>query len=59
MVAGAGSALAPRVIELSGSSFYFAMGLVLVIAGTVLVMMGSVKMAQTAAKIVLDEESEE
>ena len=56
-VAGAISAFVPRFVEVSGTTFYYAMGVMLFIAGAVLVMMASVRMAQSAAEMAVDDNS--
>ena len=55
MIVGAGSALAPRIIELSGATFFMVMGIVLAVGGAILVMMGSVRMAKAAADLAKNE----
>ena len=52
MILGAASALIPRFMEVSGGTFFIVMGIALAIAGAVFVMMGSTRMAKTAAEIV-------
>jgi len=52
MVIGAISALTPRIIEVSGQTFFIIIGLVLAFAGAAFVMMGSVNMANAAAELV-------
>ena len=56
MILGAASAFIPRFIEVSGATFFIVMGIALALAGAVFVMMGSVKMAKTAADLVKPEE---
>ena len=57
MLFGAASVLIPRVIEVSGTTFYIVIGLVLAAAGAVLVIMGSVRMAQAASKMISESRS--
>ena len=59
MLLGAGSALIPRFIAVSGTIFFMIMGILLVIAGTAFVMMGSLGMAKAAARIVSETGPEE
>ena len=56
MVIGAGSVLVPRFTVVSDSATYFVVGIVLAFVGTVFVIMGSVKMAKTAASTAVDSE---
>lgn len=59
MMAGAGSVLYPRFDpSVSGPTFYIVMGIVLAFGGAVLVMMGSVGMAKSAAEMVKNQELE-
>ncbi len=54
MILGAGSVLVPRFTVVSDPTTYLVVGIVLAFVGTVFVMMGSSKMAKTAASMVAD-----
>ncbi len=56
MILGAGSVLVPRFTVVSDSTTYLVVGIVLAFVGSVFVMMGSTKMAKTAAVMVADSE---
>ena len=56
MILGAASAFIPRYTAVSDSSIFIYFGIALVIAGSVFVVMGSTKMAKTAAEIALGED---
>lgn len=58
MILGAVSAFIPRFMEVSGTTFFIVMGIALAFTGAVFIMMGSVKMAKTAAEAAKPEEEE-
>ncbi len=58
MMIGAASVVVPRLTETSGDAFFVYFGLALAVAGMVFVVMGSVRMAKTAAETAEAEESE-
>ena len=58
MILGAGSVLVPRFAVVSDPAVYLVMGIVLAFVGTVFVIMGSIKMAKTAASMATESESE-
>ena len=56
MIAGAACAFIPRVIAVSDEMPYWVLGLALAGAGAVIVMMGSMKMAQAAVDMLKEKE---
>ena len=58
MLGGAGAAVLPRFVETTGGNFFLALGVALVVAGSVFVVMGNSRMAVTAREMALGEEKE-
>ena len=58
MILGAGSVLVPRFTVVPDPTTYLVVGIVFAFVGTAFVMMGSVKMAKTAASMVADSKAE-
>ena len=56
MILGAASAFIPRFMTVTGGSVFIYFGIALVIVGSIFVVMGSTKMAKTAAETALLEE---
>ncbi|MFO7618440.1 MAG: hypothetical protein R6W91_02110 [Thermoplasmata archaeon] len=48
MLAGAACAFVPRFADVSGTTFYFTIGIALAVAGSVFVVMGNARMAEDA-----------
>ncbi len=57
MIFGSGSILVPKLAAVSNPDVYLVMGIVLFFVGTIYVIMGSVKMAKTAADMAADSEA--
>ena len=56
MILGATSVFIPRFMIVSGTTFFIMMGIALALAGAAFIMMGSVRMAKTAAEMAVPEE---